>query len=394
MDRMLSRRTLLAGTAALAAGTLSACTSAGSGAGTTPSTGSATPTPSTTAAVSTTAPSTATPRATSSPSPAGKPSPKVAETIADDLNVPWSIVFLASGDALVSERDTARILRITAKGKISTLGEVSGVQAPSGLGEGGLLGLALDPDDQETLYAYCTTSSDNRVVRLSLAGGTVGRPRAVLTGIPTSTHHHGGRLLFAPDGNLFVSTGDAEVPARAQNKKSLAGKILRIRRDGSAASGNPFGNRTWTYGHRNIEGLAFDADGRLWATEFGDKKADELNLILKGRNYGWPNVEGRSNDDRYQNPEVVWSPTSTCSPAGLAITRSTAFVGALRGRSLFAVPLDGPHAGTPKEHFAGDYGRIRSVAAAPDGSLWVTTSNTDGRATPGRHDDKILRVTL
>jgi glucose/arabinose dehydrogenase len=397
MDPMLSRRTLLAGSASLTLGAVIGCSAedqspAGSASPTSApiSTGpspSRSPTPSPSASSTT-----ATPKAGASPT--GDPKPKVADTIADDLNVPWSIVFLASGDALVSERDTARIVKITPKGKVSTLGEVSGVQAASGLGEGGLLGLALDPGDEETLYAYCTTSSDNRVVRLSLAGGKVGTPRAVLTGIPTSTHHHGGRLLFAPDGNLFVSTGDAEVSSRAQSRSSLAGKILRIKPNGKAASGNPFGNRTWTYGHRNIEGLAFDADGRLWATEFGDKKSDELNVIVKGHNYGWPNVEGKSSNDSYTDPKATWSPTSTCSPAGIAITRSTAFIGALQGKCLFSVPLDGTDAGKPTKHFADDHGRIRNVAVAPDGSLWMTTSNTDGRTDPGKHDDKILRVTL
>ena len=391
---MLSRRTVLAGTAAMAVGMLAGCSPADTDPAGSTSTGSeptsGSPSPST--SESATSSPTPTPRTTASPT--GRPEPEVAGVIAEKLNVPWSIVFLASGDALVSERDTARILRISPAGKVTALGEVAGVQAPSGLGEGGLLGLALAPDDETTLFAYCTTSSDNRVVRVSLAGGKVGRPTSVLTGIPTSTHHHGGRLLFAPDGNLFVSTGEAEVPTRAQNRSSLGGKILRIKPDGRAASGNPFGNRTWTYGHRNIEGLAFDADGRLWATEFGDKKSDELNLITKGGNYGWPNVEGESSDKRYVDPSVTWSPTSACSPAGLAITRSTAFVGALRGQSLFAVPLDGSDAGSPKEYFAGDYGRIRNIAVAPDGSLWMTTSNTDGRTDPGKDDDKIIRVTL
>jgi glucose/arabinose dehydrogenase len=378
---MLSRRSLLAGSASLAVGGLVGCTAAEprSVAPTSPGSGAS--------------PSTAPTHAASGSTPSGPPRPKVAEVIAEDLNVPWSIVFLSGGDALVSERDTARIRRISRSGRLSTLGEVTGVQAPSGSGEGGLLGLALDPGDSETLYAYCTTNSDNRLVRLSLSGGRVSKPTAVLTGIPTSTHHHGGRLLFAPDGNLFVSTGDAEVPARAQNKRSLAGKILRIRPDGKAAPGNPFGNRTWSYGHRNIEGLAFDAAGRLWATEFGAKSTDELNLILKGHNYGWPYVEGRFSNPRYENPKATWSPTSTCSPAGLAITRSTAFLGALRGQCLFAVPLNGTETGKPTRHLAG-YGRIRSVVVAPDGSLWVTTSNTDGRVKPGRNDDLILRVTL
>ena len=317
----------------------------------------------------------------------------MAGTVADDLDVPWGLAFFANGDALVSERDTARLLRVTPKGRVTRLGEVRGVRPATGIGEGGLLGVALAPGDEDTVFAYLTSGSDNRVVRLSIARGKVGRPRAVLTGIPTSVHHHGGRLLFAPDGSLFVSTGDAEDSALAQQRGSLAGKILRIRTDGRAASGNPYG-RTWTYGHRNVEGLAFDADGRLWATEFGDKRADELNRVVKGRNYGWPRVEGRSGDDRYTDPAATWSPTSSCSPAGLAITRSTAFVGALQGRCLFSVALDGTTAAKPRRHFADDHGRIRNVAAAPDGSLWMTTSNTDGRRTPGKDDDKILRVTL
>ncbi len=314
--------------------------------------------------------------------------------MAEDLDVPWGIVFLADGTALVGERNSGRLLSISTTGTTKRLGTVQGVAAPSGLGEGGLLGLALDPDDQDTLYAYITTDSDNRVVRLSIAGGKIGRPTPILTGIPTSTHHHGGKLLFAPDKTLFVSVGDAEQSSLAQSRSSLAGKILRITRSGKAAAGNPFGNRTWSYGHRNIEGLAFDGAGRLWSTEFGDKQADELNLIVKGKNYGWPDVEGRSTNSRYVSPKATWSPTSSCSPSGLAITGSTAFVGALQGQCLFSVTLDGTDAAEPKAHFRRDYGRIRNVVLAPDSSLWMTTSNTDGRTSAGRHDDKIIRVTL
>ena len=332
------------------------------------------------------------PTPTPRPTPTGPPDPGLDGTVADDLDVPWGLAFFANGDALVSERDRARLLRATPQGKVTRLGEVRGVAPASGSGEGGLLGVALAPGDEDTVFAYLTSASDNRVVRLSIRGGRVGRPKALLTGIPTSTHHHGGRLLFAPDGTLFVSAGDAEDSALAQQKGSLAGKILRIRADGRAASGNPYGNRTWSYGHRNVEGLAFDARGRLWATEFGDKRADELNRIVKGRNYGWPRVEGRSGDDAYTDPAATWSPTSSCSPAGLAITRSTAFVAALQGQCLFTVALDGTDAAEPKAHFARDHGRIRNVAVATDGSLWMTTSNTDGRLSPGKDDDKILRV--
>jgi glucose/arabinose dehydrogenase len=322
------------------------------------------------------------------------PRPKVTGIVADNLDVPWGIAFLSSGDALVSERNSGRVLRISKRGKVSSVGDVAGVVSPSGFGEGGLMGIALAPNDEETLFAHITTGSDDRVVRCSLAGGRLGRPKAILTGIPTGIRHHGGRLLFDRQGMLFVATGDAGNSSAAQDKDSILGKILRIRPDGRAALGNPYGNRVWSYGHRNIEGLAFDAKGRLWATEFGEQESDELNLIVKGKNYGWPRVEGRSDESGLEAPKLTWSPTSTCSPAGLAIAASTAFIGALRGQCLFAVPLRGTAAGKPRAYFAEDYGRIRSVAAAPDGTLWMTTSNTDGRTEPGRDDDLILRVSL
>ncbi len=333
---------------------------------------------------------TAIPSTTASPS--GAPRLMIGDTVAEGLDVPWGIAFTRDGGALVSERNSGRIVRISPKGRLSSYGRIRGVAAPTGVGEGGLLGIALAPGDDDTLFAYLTSASDNRIVRVSVDNGRVGRPRAVLTGIPTSTHHHGGRLLFDPDGQLVVSTGDAEQSALAQNRRSLAGKILRIRPDGRASAGNPFGNRTWSYGHRNVEGLAFDARGRLWATEFGDKRADELNVIRRGGNYGWPEAEGDQGPGR--RPRATWAPTSTCSPAGLAITRSTAFVGALQGRCLFSVPLTGVDAGEPKPWFAGDHGRIRTVVVAPDGALWMTTSNTDGRSDPGPDDDRIIRVTL
>ncbi len=395
---MTTRRGFLGLSAAAAVGAVTGC-SADTPAPPVAPTPSPTPSPSASATPSTSTPSpspTRTPRSTPKPSPAETSvEPKVAGVIARNIEVPWGFAFLKSGAALVSERNTGRILRISADGKQSILGEVAGVVPPSGAGEGGLMGIALAPGDEETLYAYITTGSDDRLVRVSLSGGRVGRPKALLTDIPTSgVHHHGGRLLFAPDQTLFLSTGDAEQAETAQDRDALTGKILRLTADGKAAPGNPFGNRTWSYGHRNIEGLAFDAQGRLWASEFGDKKADELNLIVRGGNYGWPEVEGRSNDDDFVQPTYTWNDVTEASPAGLAITRSTAFVGALRGRCLYAVPLDGTRAGKPTRHFTGDYGRIRNAVVAPNGDLWVTTSNTDGRSTPGNGDDQILRVTL
>jgi glucose/arabinose dehydrogenase len=396
---MSSRRGFLGLSAAAAIGTVTGCSSGTPAPPAAPASSvstSSTPTrpPSSTPTPSA-APSTPsrTPEAAPSPEPTSV-EPRVDGVIARNLDVPWGFAFLRSGQALVSERNTGRILRISADGKKTTLGEIDGVVPPSGAAEGGLMGIALAPGDEDTLFAYITTDSDDRLVRVSLAGGRIGRPRALLTDIPTSVHHHGGRLLFAPDRTLFLSTGDAEQSDSAQDRDALTGKILRLTTDGKAAAGNPFGNRTWSYGHRNIEGLAFDAQGRLWASEFGDKRADELNRIVKGGNYGWPDVEGRSDDDDFVQPTYTWNDVAEASPAGLAITRSTAFVGALRGRCLYAVPLDGTRAGKATRHFTGDYGRIRNAVAAPDGSLWMTTSNTDGRTDPGSGDDQILRVTL
>ena len=388
---MVSRRRFLLVSAGAAVGVLAGCADHVEPATSTPAPSSRPPSGPTASPSGRPTP-TAEPGAT--PTSSGPPRPRLVGTVADNLEVPWGIAFLASGDALLSERNTGRVRRVTAKGKVTTLGEVAGVAAPSGPGEGGLLGIALAPGDEDTLFAYLSTESDNRVVRLDLYGGRVGRPDPILTDIPTSVHHNGGGLRFDADDLLFVSTGDAERSELAQDRDSLAGKILRIRPDGRAAPGNPFGNRTWSYGHRNVEGLALDGRNRLWATEFGEKETDELNLISRGRNYGWPEVEGRSRASRFVSPKASWSPTDSCSPAGLAITRSTAFVGALRGECLFAVPLSGTDAGRPKAYLAGDHGRIRGVAVAPDGALWVTTSNTDGRTDPGRDDDKILRVTL
>ncbi|MET0448124.1 MAG: PQQ-dependent sugar dehydrogenase [Aeromicrobium sp.] len=377
----MERRSLLTGFAAVGAVTLLGCSRGSDDPEPAPSSAS----PST--AEPTTAPTSATP--TTEPAAAD---PTIAATIATGLNVPWGIAFLSNGDALVTQRDEGSIVRITTDGTVTTLGTVAGSSGSPG-GEGGLLGIAVPPGDESVVFVYVTTGSDDRVVRMSLDGDELGEPTPILTGIPIGARHHGGRLLFDDSGLLFVSTGDAGDGANAQDRDSLAGKVLRIDQDGKAAADNPFGNRTWSYGHRNIEGLAFDADGRLWAAEFGDKSADELNLIERGGNYGWPGVEGTSDDDDLVDPLVTWG-TDDCSPSGIAITKSTAYIGALQGECLFAVPLDGKDAGEPKAHFAGDHGRIRTVAVAPDGALWVTTSNTDGRGDPRDDDDRIFRVTV
>ena len=320
------------------------------------------------------------------------PAPTVIGTVATNLAAPWGLAFLPDGSALVSERNSARIKRISG-GWTTTVGTVPGV-APAG--EGGLLGIAVAPTfgTDRYLYAYFTSAGDNRVVRMRYTTG-LGTPEVIVSGIPKSTVHNGGRLAFGPDGMLYIATGDGGQTANAQNLSSLGGKILRVTPSGAAAPGNPFsGSRVWSLGHRNVQGLAFDTGGRLWASEFGQNTWDELNLIRAGRNYGWPIVEGRAGNPSYVDPVVQWSPAEA-SPSGVAFARDTVWLAALRGQRLWAVPvLSGALNGSPVASFTGTYGRLRAVAAAPDGSLWLMTNNTDGRGTPRPGDDRILRVRL
>jgi glucose/arabinose dehydrogenase len=311
-------------------------------------------------------------------------------TVATGLAAPWGVTFLPDGSALVGERDTTRVVAIQ-DGKIRTVGTVEGVRPQ---GEAGLLGLAASPSyaRDHLVYAYLSTATDNRVVTMTYDGQRLGAPKPVLTGIPNGFVHDGGRLLFAPDGNLFVSTGETGQDRLAQDRDSLAGKILRITPDGKAAPGNPRkGSRVWTMGHRNVQGLAFDGTGQLWATEFGAATWDELNRIDRGRNYGWPLVEGKGDLPEYRNPFVQWR-TSEASPSGLAYLDGSLWAGALRGGRLWQIPLTRNGTGKPRDFFVGDYGRMRTVIAAPDGNLWVTTSNRDGRGEPRPKDDRILVV--
>ncbi|GLY30099.1 PQQ-dependent sugar dehydrogenase [Kineosporia sp. NBRC 101731] len=327
------------------------------------------------------------------------PKATLGKTLATKLDVPWGVTFLADGSALVSERPSGDIVRITPKGKKSTVGTVPGV---SDDGEGGLLGLALKPGARPTkakpvnVWAYVhSTQGDNRVVRMSYDGNSLGKPKAVLTGIPASSIHNGGEITFGPDGKLWIGTGDGANTSNAQNKKSLGGKILRINSDGSAPKDNPYpGSPVYSLGHRNVQGIAFDSKKHPWAAEFGQDTWDELNRILPGKNYGWPVVEGKKKREGYVAPKVQWH-TENASPSGLAIVDDVAYLGALRGERLWAVPLQNKTAGTPKSLFHQRFGRIRNVAATPAGDhLWITTSNTDGRGEPGKTDDRVLRIDL
>lgn len=356
-------------------------------------------TPSTDDTVSDTAGTTPSEPSTDEPTPtdkskASKPATRaeVAGVVATGLEVPWGVAFLPNGDAIVTERDSARVLRIDADNhEVAELGRVPEA-APRV--EAGLLGVAVSPsyDEDSLIYLYLTTATDNRVVKVPIERGRLGSPEVILDGIPNGAIHDGGQLEFGPDGHLYVSTGETGEPDLAQDPDSLGGKILRITTDGDPAPGNPDPDSpVWSLGHRNVQGLAFDDDGRLWASEFGEQTWDELNLIEQGANYGWPQVEGKGGTGNLIDPLAVWR-TDEASPSGLAWHDGSLWLAALRGERLWQVPTDGASVSKPVDWFVGDYGRMRAVVSAPDGTLWVTTSNRDGRGDPARDDDRILIV--
>jgi glucose/arabinose dehydrogenase len=349
------------------------------------------------------APAPAPPAAAGTAAAGGAPPPAPAATAGEPrvlvggLEVPWGIAFLPDGDALVTERRSARLLRVAPDGTVTPLGVVAGV-APAG--EGGLLGVAVSPGfatDRAVFVAY-TSATDNRVVRLRVADdGTVdgAAQQVVVSGIPKAGIHNGSGLAFGPDGFLYVGTGDAGRREPAQDPADLGGKILRVTPDGAPAPGNPGGTAVFSSGHRNVQGLAFAPDGRLYAAEFGQNRFDEINAITPGGNYGWPETEGVARQSGFADPLVTWA-TDDASPSGLAAAGGALWAAGLRGERLWRVPLTGPGTlGTPEALLTGEYGRLRAVAPTPDGSaLWVTTSNRDGRGDPTADDDRILVVPL
>ena len=331
-------------------------------------------------------PSAAPTSASAKPTPTRRGRPKATE-LRDGLTTPWGLVALRNGGMLVSERDTKKILLLNgdAKDSLRTIDEAE----PSG--EGGLLGLAVTPDERQ-VFAYYTAAEDNRIVAMSFDGRTLGEPEVILDGIPKAQIHNGGRMVVGPDGHLYVGTGDSAESQLAQDRESLGGKILRITLDGKPAPGNPFGNEVFSMGHRNVQGLAFDEQDRLWACEFGSQSWDELNLIGEGNNYGWPLVEGSGEGDGLTNPKVVWE-TDEASPSGLAYWQGELWMAGLRGERLWEIPVDGTDTGDPVAHFEGRYGRLRSVVVSSDGqSLLLTGSNTDGRGDVQDGDDRLLQV--
>lgn len=310
-------------------------------------------------------------------------------TVTRDLDVPWSVAF-HDGVALVSERDSARILEIAADGAIREVGVIDEVEAR---GEGGLLGIAVHDDH---LYAYFTAGEENRIDRHPLigSGGSLGLgpPEEVVSGMDAAGNHNGGRIAFGPDGMLYATVGDAGDPPSAQDLDSSSGKILRLTPDGDVPDDNPFaGSPVYSYGHRNPQGIGWDDDGVMYASGFGQDTWDELNVIEAGGNYGWPEVEGIAEQEGFIDPVQQWNPADA-SPSGIAVAGGSVWIANLRGERLREVALD--DLGSSNEHLVGEQGRLRDVVVAPDGALWVLTNNTDGRGRPAEGDDRILRFPL
>jgi aldose sugar dehydrogenase len=323
-----------------------------------------------------------------------EPQPDIA-VVAEDLQSPWELVFLPDGRMLVTER-VGNIILITTQPILRT-DVIFLLEDGYQVGEGGLLGLTLHPDfsTNRYVYIYYTYNSPqneilNRVVRYTFEDDTLINGETIIENIPGARFHNGGRIKFGPDNYLYITTGDALTPALAQDVTSLAGKILRVTDEGEPAPGNPFDNEIYSYGHRNPQGLAWDGQNRLWATEHGASALDELNLIQPGRNYGWPVIEGDQTRENMVAP-VLHSGNNTWAPSGAGYYNGSIFFTGLRGVSLYQAVIDNGTA-TLITHFENIFGRLRTVAVGPDNALYILTNNTDGRGSPQTGDDKLIRI--
>lgn len=326
--------------------------------------------------------------------------PKASKTqiITQGLEVPWAIVFLPDNSILVTERSGK--VRLIRDGKLQA--EPVAISGVKEIGEGGLLGITIHPkfSTNHFVYLYYTYggsggSTLNKVVRMTYQDNQLKDEVTLVDKIPGASNHNGGRIKFGPDGYLYITTGDAQNPSQAQDPATLAGKILRMTDEGKAAPGNPFNSLVYSYGHRNPQGLAWDATGQLWETEHGPSGGnlgtgnDEVNKMIMGKNYGWPIIQGNQTKSGMEVPIKNSTPTTTWAPAGAAFYKGKIFFGGLRGQALFELNLQGLEL---KEHFKNEFGRIRDVVLGPDNMLYITTSNRDGRGYPNPSDDKIIRI--
>jgi len=350
-------------------------------------------------------------------------STETTQVVADNLSVPWGLAFLPSGNLLVTER-TGQLIELSPDGSQTAASTIASVTPR---GEGGLLGIALHPNfaDNRWIYLYETTKTRdrtrNRVVRYQYHNSEISDQTVIIDGIPGAAYHDGGRIDFGPENTyLFVTTGDAGSSRQAQSTSTRNGKILRVHPDGSIPETNPFSNAIYSYGHRNPQGLAWDKLGRLWSTEHGRSGVrsglDEINLIKRGANYGWPYLEGDETcqNDRMYSPAVPDKTQSNCSmlppvihsgpditwaPASAAIYDKTLYFGGLRGQTIYTVPIKKSGVeiglGEVKAHYKKRFGRIRTVQVGSNRQyLYVTTSNTDDRGNPRDSDDRLIKINL
>lgn len=320
-----------------------------------------------------------------------------ATVVAENLDVPWDIEFLPNGDMLVTERP-GTLLRIE-KGNESFQSSYT-VEGVEHRGEGGLLGLALDPNYTENnrVYLYMTTKEgemlQNRVVRYKLEDDQLSNPKVVIDGLPGAQYHDGGRIAFGPENKLYITAGDATRSNWAQQTDKLAGKILRINSDGTIPEDNPFDNEVYSYGHRNPQGITWVND-QIWITEHGRSGVksgmDELNKIESGGNYGWPVIEGNETQQGMIKPVINSGPDTVWAPAAAAYTEGSIWFAGLRGNGLYQAEIEEGNVTQLDKHLT-SFGRLREVELGPQGSLYISTSNTDGRGVPADNDDKIIKV--
>jgi len=334
------------------------------------------------------------------------------ETVASNLEVPWAFAFLPDGNALVTERPGR--VRIIEKGTLrgEPVYTVADVEPSS---ESGLMDLSLHPRYAENkflyiAYAYRGDGKRVRIVRFKFADNKFTEPKTIIEDIPAAPNHAGTRARFGPDGKLYVTTGDATDKKIAQQTDSLGGKTLRLNDDGTIPTDNPFAGdkkyrpEIWTIGHRNAQGLAWSLEGLMFQTEHGPSGfdgrggGDEVNIVERGKNYGWAEISHAEKKTGLESPLLEYTPA--CAPASGMFSsgklfpefKRNFFFGCLRGERIIRVVLDGRRVVKQENLLEKTYGRVREMAEAPDGSIWFSTSNRDGRGSVAKEDDRILRI--
>lgn len=331
--------------------------------------------------------------------------PYEIKVITENLYVPWAIAISDDGKIYFTERSGT--IRVIEAGKLNPEPLITFTQPFISRGEGGLMGIALDPNYSQNHYMYAMHSYGeenqifNRVVRLVENNNKASIDKILLDKIPGGQIHDGGRIKIGPDQKLYITTGDAGNSQLAQDVASTAGKILRIELDGKIPKDNPFPNSpVYSLGHRNPEGLAWNSKNVLYESEHGQSAHDEINIIKPGENYGWPLVQGNeeSTEIMVQKP-LIQSGEETWAPSGIAFVtqgpwQGNLLVANLRGQQLLVISLNGN--GTivknVEAYLKNEYGRLREVVQAKDGSIYLTTSNRDGRGNPDKTDDRIIQL--